>query len=82
MKATMEAISAEFKALHGRYLKANERMAFLQATAVEGIRKIGVGCITKESRTEFATLQKEIVLVLAKMREICDRLPEINLKPD
>ena len=82
MKTTMEDISAEFGALHDSYLKANERMEFLQATAFEGIRKIGVGCITKESRAEFAALQKEIVLVLAKMKEICDTLHEINPKPD
>jgi hypothetical protein len=82
MKATMEAISSEFGLLHGRYLKANERMIFLQATAFEGIRKIGVGCITKESRGEFAALQKEITLVLAKMKEICDKLHEINPKSD
>ena len=78
MKSTMDSISAEFQALHGRYLKANERMAFLQAAAVEGIRKIGVGCITEESRAEFTALQKEIALVLAKMKEICDTLHEIN----
>jgi hypothetical protein len=82
MKATMEAISAEFEGLHHRYLKANERMVLLQATAFEGIRKIGVACITEKSRAEFAALQKEIVLVLAKMKEICDTLHEINPKPD
>ena len=81
MKSTMDSISAEFQTLHGRYLKANERMAFLQAAAAEGIRKIGVGCITKESRAEFVALQKEIVLVLARMKEICDTLHEINPKP-
>jgi hypothetical protein len=82
MKATMETVSAEFGALHERYLKANERMEFLQATAFEGIRKIGVGCITEQSRAEFAVLQREITLVLAKMKEICDTLHEINPKPD
>jgi len=82
MKATMDAISAEFKALNSRYLKAHERMALLQAAAVEGIRKIGVGCITEESRAEFVTLQKEIVLVLARMKEICETLHKTNPKPD
>ncbi len=82
MKATMEAISAEFETLHSRYLKANERMVFLQAAAFEGIRKIGIGCITEKSRAEFASLQKEIVLVLARMKEICDSLQVINPKPD
>ena len=82
MKATVENISIEFEALHDRYLKANERMALLQATAVEGIRKIGVGCITQESRDEFVTLQKEIGLVLVKMKDICDTLHEIDPKPD
>jgi len=82
MKTTMETISVEFEALHYRYLKANERMLFLQASATEGIRKIGVGCITKESRAEFVALQREIVLVLAKMKEICDSLHEINPKSD
>ncbi|MFC1866002.1 hypothetical protein ACFLYB_04755 [Chloroflexota bacterium] len=82
MKATADSISAEFETLHGRYLKANERMALLQATAAEGMRKIGVGCITQESRVEFVTLQKEIELVLAKMKEICDTLHEIDPKPD
>jgi len=70
----MDSVSAEFETLHDRYLKANERMVFLQAAAREGIRKIGVGCITEGSRAEFVALQKEIVLVLAKMREICDTL--------
>lgn len=78
IKATMEATSAEFEALHGRYLRANERMLFLQATAFEGIRKIGVGCITKKSRIEFAALQKEITLLLANMKEICDTLYVAN----
>ena len=82
MKATMETISAEFEALHYRYLKANERMVFLQAAATEGIRKIGVGCITEEARAEVVALHKEIVLVLAKMKEICDSLHGINPKPD
>ena len=82
MKATVENISIEFEALHDRYLKANERMALLQATAVEGIRKIGVGCITQESRAEFATLQNEILLLLTKMKESCDTLHKMNPKSD
>jgi hypothetical protein len=73
MKAT-EPIIAEFVALHDRYMKAHERMTFLQTTAIEGMRKIGVGCITEESKAEFATLQKEIGLVLAKMKELCGAL--------
>jgi hypothetical protein len=82
MKAAMDTISAEFEALHCRYLKANKQMALLQATAIEGIRKIGVGCITEESRAEFVALQKEIMSVLTKMKEICDTLHEVNPKPD
>ena len=82
MKATVGTIAAEFKALHDKYLKANERMEILQATAVEGIRKIGVGCITEKSRAEFVALQKEIMSILARMKEICDKLHKINQKPD
>lgn len=73
MKATQPIIT-EFSDLHNRYRNANERMTVLQATAIEGMRKVGVGCITEESRTEFAALGKEINLVLARMREICDAL--------
>lgn len=82
MKSTMDSILAEFENLHSRYLKANERMIFLQGAAVEGIRKIGVGCITPESRAEFVTLQKEIMLILTRMKEICDKLHEIHTQSD
>jgi len=82
MKSNMDSMSAEFQTLHNRYRKVNERMSFLQATAAEGIRKIGVGCITEESRAEFVALQKEIMLVLARMKEICDTLHELNPKAD
>jgi len=73
MKATKSQI-AEFAELHNRYKKANERMLILQAAAVEGMRKIGEGCITEESMAEFTALQNEIGLILARMREICDSL--------
>ena len=73
MKAT-EAILVEFIELHKRYMQAHERLVVLQTTAIEGIRKIGVGCITENSRTEFSALQQETNLVLAKMKEICDKL--------
>lgn len=73
MKATKTQI-AEFAELHSRYRKANERMLILQATTVEGMRKIGEGCTTKESMAEFAELQKEIELILARIREICELL--------
>jgi hypothetical protein len=82
MEETIDEMAAEFEALHDRYLKANERMVFLQAVAVEGIRKIGVGCIQDESRAEFAALQKEIGLVLDRMKEICETLHERKIKPD
>ena len=64
----------EFSELHNRYKKAHERIVVLQATAIEGNRKMGVGCLTEESRAEFAALEKEINLVLARMREICEAL--------
>ena len=73
MKAT-EAILAEFIMLHKRYMQAHQRLMLLQTTAIEGIRKIGVGCITEKSRAEFSALQQETALVLTKMKEICDKL--------
>ncbi len=73
MKAT-EAITGDFIALHKRYLQAHERLLVLQTTAIEGMRKIGVGCITEKSRQEFSELQQEINLVLAEMKAICDKL--------
>ena len=73
MKAT-EYQKAEFRELHDRYRKASERMLILQASVAEGMRKIGEGCATEESKKEFASLQKEIELVLARMREICESL--------
>ncbi|MFC2005172.1 hypothetical protein ACFLUY_02995 [Chloroflexota bacterium] len=73
MEAT-QAIIAEFSDLHDRFKKAVKRIDILQSTAVEGMRKVGIGCITEESRAEFATLEKEINLVLARMREICEAL--------
>ncbi|MFH1663163.1 MAG: hypothetical protein ABH934_04525 [Chloroflexota bacterium] len=73
MKAT-EALVAEFIEMHNRYRKANERMLILQASVAEGMRKIGEGCTTEESKAEFATLQREIEMVLARMREICESL--------
>ena len=71
---TTEAILAEFIELHKRYMQAHERLMLLQTTAIEGIRKIGVGCVTEKSRAEFSALQQETNLVLAKMKEICDKL--------
>ena len=73
MKAT-GSIIAEFSDLHSRYQKAHRRMAVLQSTAIEGMRKVGIGCITEESRTEFAALEQEITGTLARMREICNML--------
>ena len=72
--AVSESIISEFNELHEKYKAANEKILVLQATAVEGIRKIGVGCITEESRAEFITLEKEICDSLARMRAICESL--------
>jgi hypothetical protein len=71
---TTQSIVAEFSSLHDRYKRADKRITILQATAIEGIRKVGIGCITEGSRAEFAALEKEINLVLARMREICEAL--------
>ena len=73
MKAT-EVITGEFIDLHKRYMQAHERLVVLQTTAIEGMRKIGVGCITEKSRAEFSELQAETNLVLAEMKKICDKL--------
>jgi len=70
MKAT-EALIAEFVDLHERYKKADKRMLLPQETAAEGMRKIGVGCVTEKSKEEFAALKKEIESVLSRMKEIC-----------
>jgi len=70
MKGT-ESVIAEFVGLHNRYKKADERMLMLQDSAVEGMRKIGVGCITDKSKEEFVAQKKEIELVLARMKDIC-----------
>jgi len=73
MKAT-ESIIAEFIGLHERYKKADGRMLILQDLAVEGMRKIGVGCVTEKSKQEFTALKKEIESVLSRMKEICSSL--------
>jgi hypothetical protein len=73
MKAT-EATIEELMALHKRYMQAHQRLVLLQTTAIEGMRKIGVGCITEKSRLEFSALQQETGLVLAKTNEIRDKL--------
>ncbi|MFC1864781.1 hypothetical protein ACFLYG_03025 [Chloroflexota bacterium] len=73
MEAT-QPIIAEFSDLHDRFRKAFKRIDVLQSTAIEGMRKVGIGCITEESRAEFAALEKEINLFLARMREICEAL--------
>ena len=72
--AVSESIISEFTELHERYKTANAKILVLQATAIEGIRKIGVGCITEGSRAEFISLEKEINDSLARMREICESL--------
>lgn len=72
--AVPESVIKEFTELHERYKVANEKILILQATAIEGIRKIGVGCITEGSRAEFILLEKEINDSLARMREICESL--------
>ncbi len=69
-----ESIINEFTELHEKYKDASDKILVLQATAIEGIRKIGVGCITEKSRAEFMTLEKEINRTLARMREICESL--------
>ncbi len=71
MKATKEQI-AEFIEMHSRYRKASERMLVLQASVAEGMRKIGEGCTTEESKAEFTTLKGEIEQILARMKQICD----------
>ena len=60
--------------LHERHKAANEKILVLQATTIEGIRKIGTGCITEESRAEFASLEKEINDSLARMKAISESL--------
>lgn len=72
--ATPDSIVKEFTELHKRYKAANEKILVLQATAIEGIQKIGVGCITEKSRAEFVSLEQEINRSLARMREICESL--------
>lgn len=72
--AVSESVINEFTELHEKYKAANEKILVLQATAIEGIRKIGVGCITEESRAEFISLEKNINDSLARMREICESL--------
>ena len=72
--AVPESVINEFTELHEKYKAANEKIMVLQATAIEGMRKIGVGCITEESRAEFISLEKEINNSLAGMREICESL--------
>ena len=72
--AVPDAIISEFTGLHEKYKAANGKILVLQATAIEGIRKIGVGCITEESRAEFIALEKDINDSLARMREICESL--------
>lgn len=74
--AVPESIISEFTELHEKYKVADEKILVLQATAIEGIRKIGVGCITEESRAEFISLEKEINDSLARMRTICESLHE------
>jgi hypothetical protein len=69
-----QSIITEFIGLHDRYNRASKRILVLQATAIEGMRKMGVGCFTDESRTEFTDLENEITLVLNRMREICESL--------
>jgi len=75
-------MAIEFEALHARYLKTHERMVFLQAVAIEGIRKIGVECIQKESRAKFVALKKESNFTLDRLKRICDILHNKNMKPD
>ncbi|UCE97607.1 MAG: hypothetical protein JSV74_06605 [Dehalococcoidia bacterium] len=81
MKVTIDELATEFETFQARYLKAHERMVFMQEVMVEGIRKIGVGCIQEESRAEFVALKKEINLILNRMKKICDTLHERNMKP-
>ncbi|MBN1368861.1 MAG: hypothetical protein JW954_01325 [Dehalococcoidaceae bacterium] len=73
MKATQPVVD-EFVNLHERYVKAHQRMALLQKTAIEGLLHIGVGCVNEASRQEFKTLKAEIEETLNAMDEICDRL--------
>ena len=69
-----QSVAREFSDLHDRFRKACGRIVVLQATAIEGMQKIGTGCLTEESRAEFIALEKEINLVLSRMREICEAL--------
>ena len=73
MKATPSEI-AEFIELHNQYVKADGRMLMLQGAAVEGMRKIGVGCINEQSKAEFQVLKTEIESILKRMKEICSSL--------
>ena len=73
MKAN-EQIIQEFSHLHTRYLEAQQRMTTLQGAALEGMRKIGIGCVTENSHKEFNALKAEIEQILARMKEICDSI--------
>jgi hypothetical protein len=70
MKASA-ALIAEFVDLNERYKKADMRILILQNSAVEGMRNLGVGCVTEKSKEEFASLKREIESVLSRMKEIC-----------
>lgn len=69
-----DSVIRDFAELHERYIKAHSKIIVLQATAIEGIRKIGVGCLTRETRDEFIALEKEINETLEGMRRICESL--------
>jgi hypothetical protein len=69
-----ERLVAEFIELHHRYKKADERIMVLQSSAIEGMRKIGTGCLEARLKTEFVTLAVEITRLLARMQEICQSM--------
>jgi hypothetical protein len=69
-----DGIIAEFSSLHEKFVQDSTKLTELQRGILMGMRDIGVGCETKETKTRFLALKKEIEDTLANMKKICERI--------
>ncbi len=67
-------VIAEFSGLHEKFVQDSTKLTELQRGILMGMRDIGVGCETKETKIRFLELKKEIEDTLARMKKICDRI--------
>ena len=64
----------EFAGLHEKFIQDSATMAEIQRGVLMGMRDIGVGCETEDTKIQFFKLKGEIEATLEEMKKMCDKI--------